>query len=432
MSAVEITPTGSEPLSRMLTQDGAPLTGATVRCDVRRSSDGLVLDFADSTFKAVGAVGTRYRTLTAVDAVEWPGLYQGTALDLSTIVGGVSVGTVLVVTYYTTAPSALTLDQDSLTVVNWATPTNITAGTITTVGTVNALAAGAVNAGAVATGAIDADALAADAVAEIADGVWDEILTGATHNIATSAGRRLRELSAARVLLTGTASAGTATTITLTGGSAIDHTYRFAMVTITAGTGAGQTRGILDYAGATAVATIGPAWTTTPDATSEFTVTPHAAVDIVDTGRLDAATSTTAQLSEHSSAVNGHYVGMTLVLLSGTGSPQSRVITAYAGATLTATVDPAWTTTPNTTSAYVILGTALSDVATATALAAVATDATKSRRALWNRRALTSLGVFTLYADDAVTPLATATVTDKDGAAITLATGNAARTTALT
>jgi hypothetical protein len=412
MSAVEITPTGSEPLSRMLTQDGVPLTGATVRCDVRRPSDGLVLDFADSTFKAVGAVGTRYRTLTAVDAVEWPGLYQGTALDLSTIVGGVSVGTVLVVTYYTTAPSALTLDQDSLTVVNWATPTNITAGTITTVGTVNALAA--------------------DAVEEIADGVWDEILTGATHNIATSAGRRLRELSAARVLLTGTSSAGTATTITLTGGVAIDHTYRFAMVTITAGTGAGQTRGILDYAGATKVATVGPAWTTTPDATSEFTVVPHAAVDIVDTGRLDAATSTTAQLSEHSSAVNGHYVGMTLVLLSGTGSPQSRVITAYAGATLTATVDPAWATTPDTTSAYVILGTALSDVATATALAAVATDATKSRRALWNRRALTSLGVFTLYADDAVTPLATATVTDKDGAAITLATGDAARTTALT
>lgn len=74
----------------------------------------------------------------------------------------------------------------------------------------------------------------------------------------------------------------------------------------------------------------------------------------------------------------------------------------------------------------------ISTLATAAALAAVATDATKSRRALWNRRALTSLGVFTLYADDAVTPLATATVTDKDGAAITLATGNAARTTALT
>jgi len=54
--------------------------------------------------------------------------------------------------------------------------------------------AGAITAAAVATGAIDADALAADAVAEIADGVWDEVLTGATHNVVSSAGRRLRSL----------------------------------------------------------------------------------------------------------------------------------------------------------------------------------------------------------------------------------------------
>ena len=56
------------------------------------------------------------------------------------------------------------------------------------------LASGSVTASAIATDALDADALAADAAAEIADAVWDEILTGATHNIATSAGRRLREI----------------------------------------------------------------------------------------------------------------------------------------------------------------------------------------------------------------------------------------------
>lgn len=130
MSAVEILPTGSEPLRRQLTTAGVGLTGATVRCDVRRSADGLVLDFADSTFKAVGVVGTRYRSLTAVDAVEWPGLYQGTALDLSAVVGGVAVGAVLTVTYYTTAPTALTLDQDELRVVAaGATSADVTAGT---------------------------------------------------------------------------------------------------------------------------------------------------------------------------------------------------------------------------------------------------------------------------------------------------------------
>jgi len=91
-----------------------------------------------------------------------------------------------------------------------ATPTNITAGTITTATNVTTLngiaanvitatsinadaitaakiadgaidaatfAAGAITATVIATGAIDADALAADAVAEIADGVWDEDAT---------------------------------------------------------------------------------------------------------------------------------------------------------------------------------------------------------------------------------------------------------------
>lgn len=74
-----------------------------------------------------------------------------------------------------------------------ATPTNITAGTITTatnVTTVNGLAAGVITAASVATGAIDADALAADAVTEIwagstapsattiANAVWDMDATG--------------------------------------------------------------------------------------------------------------------------------------------------------------------------------------------------------------------------------------------------------------
>ena len=130
MSAVEILPTGSEPLRRQLTTAGVGLTGATVRCDVRRSADGLYLDFADSTFKAVGVVGTRYRVLAPVDAVESAGLYEGTALDLSAIVGGVAAGAVLTITYYTTAPSALTLDQDELRVVAaGATAADVTAGT---------------------------------------------------------------------------------------------------------------------------------------------------------------------------------------------------------------------------------------------------------------------------------------------------------------
>lgn len=114
----------------MIAEGGEGLTGATVRCDVRRSSDGLVLDFGDNTFKAVGSVGTRYRTLSQVSATDWPGLYEGTALDLSAIVGGLPVGAVLTVTYYMTAPSAVTLDQDELRVVAAsATAANVSDGT---------------------------------------------------------------------------------------------------------------------------------------------------------------------------------------------------------------------------------------------------------------------------------------------------------------
>lgn len=44
------------------------------------------------------------------------------------------------------------------------------------------------------SGAITSGALATTAVDEIVDGVWDEVLTGATHNVVNSAGRRLRTL----------------------------------------------------------------------------------------------------------------------------------------------------------------------------------------------------------------------------------------------
>lgn len=61
-----------------------------------------------------------------------------------------------------------------------ATTTNITAGTITNVTTVNGLAAGVVTASSIAADAITAAKLASDAVAEIADAVWDEATTGHT------------------------------------------------------------------------------------------------------------------------------------------------------------------------------------------------------------------------------------------------------------
>jgi hypothetical protein len=76
----------------------------------------------------------------------------------------------------------------------------------------------------------------------------------------------------------GTAQAGAANTITLAvGASAVDGTYVPLRIRITSGTGVGQTRVITGYVGATKVATVTPAWTTPPDATSDYSIDAMAA-----------------------------------------------------------------------------------------------------------------------------------------------------------
>jgi len=118
---------------------------------------------------------------------------------------------------------------------------------------------------------------AAATSAQLVDDVWDETLTGATHNIATSAGRRLREATDTMVLRgEETAQAGTASTITLhADASAINDFYNKATLIIVSGTGAGQARTIADYVGSTRVATACENWVTTPDATSTYVIRGH-------------------------------------------------------------------------------------------------------------------------------------------------------------
>jgi hypothetical protein len=81
-------------------------------------------------------------------------------------------------------------------------------------------------------------------------------------------------LTASEADVSDTAQAGsTSTTIALAAGSsATDDVYNGRYITITGGTGSGQLRVISDYVGATKVATVSAAWTTTPDATSTYTI----------------------------------------------------------------------------------------------------------------------------------------------------------------
>lgn len=75
---------------------------------------------------------------------------------------------------------------------------------------------------------------------------------------------------------------------------------------------------------------------------------------IIDNGTAQSATGTTLVLRSAAAFADSELIGATIVITGGSaGVGQSRVITAYTGATDTATVDT-WTTTPTGTITYVI------------------------------------------------------------------------------
>lgn len=75
--------------------------------------------------------------------------------------------------------------------------------------------------------------------------------------------------------ITGTAQAGGASSITLAAGaSGTNNLYNNWKVTITGGTGSGQTNTVTAYNGTTKVATVQNAWATPPDNTSTYSVEP--------------------------------------------------------------------------------------------------------------------------------------------------------------
>ena len=227
---------------------------------------------------------------------------------------------------------------------------------------------------------IDAtDALAATLVlmpGATADAVWDEVLTAATHNVATSAGRRLRQIAGAVISNDALpAQAGIAINqVKLAAGEpATDHIYEQAIVTITSGTGVGQSRLVVNYLGGTKVCTLNRNWDTAPVAADEYTVTAFSGFLFTNQGIALAATASTIDLATTAAAVDGAYIGSIVHITTGTGAGQSRLVTAYTTANKRCTVSPNWTTTPDVTSAYVIIpvGRAIVDSVSAAAATAI-------------------------------------------------------------
>ena len=193
-------------------------------------------------------------------------------------------------------------------------------------------------------------------IADIVDEVWDEILTGATHNIATSAGKRLRQIGAYNIH-DGTAQAtSTCCSITLAAtASSEDYIYNRNLIVIIDGTGAGQTRTIADYDGTTKIAVVDRNWWTLPDDTSEYYILADDTPLVVDHGIAQGGESTSITLRSSASAIDETYTGSVVVILASTGEGQSRLITAYDGTTKVATITPAWETNPTSSSIYVVM-----------------------------------------------------------------------------
>jgi hypothetical protein len=178
---------------------------------------------------------------------------------------------------YGNASAQHEFDLDTPTVV--AASVTGSVGSVATGGIAAAsFAAGAIDAAAIATDAIGSAELATTAVNEIRDAILSDSTSFAGASIAAI---KTRTDAMPVTIRSGTAQAGTASSITLdASASATDGTYITLLVLITGGTGVGQCRLVTSYTGSTKVITVAPSWITNPDATSTFMLLAWGGVDV--------------------------------------------------------------------------------------------------------------------------------------------------------
>lgn len=190
------------------------------------------------------------------------------------------------------------------------------------------------------------------------DLVWDEPLTGSSHNAATSSGRRLRQVEEAFVHANGTiATVTNGHTITLdTGAVATTDYYIGDRLQIVEGTGAGQSRVIVAYTSGRVV-TLDSNFITNPDTSSLYEVVAadvHVAVSDSDLAEGFVATytnTTTITLDAGAVATTDYYTGQQIIFTHGTGKGQATHITGYTSGRVV-TMSPALITALDTTTTY--------------------------------------------------------------------------------
>ncbi|MCK5604993.1 hypothetical protein KAR91_24095 [Candidatus Pacearchaeota archaeon] len=190
----------------------------------------------------------------------------------------------------------------------------------------------------------------------VVDAVWDEILSGTTHNISTSAGRRLREVSG-KVIHDGMCQSGSTvnTVVLAAGASAVNGAYDPAMIAIIAGPGSGQSRLILEYTGSTTTAIVDRSWKVTPTDASEYIIYAHPGREHVNEGMAQGGGAATITLNTLASSQDNAYNNQVVFIRSGDGDDQVRHVLNYNGTTKVATVGRDWDIVPTPSSAYVML-----------------------------------------------------------------------------
>jgi hypothetical protein len=139
--------------------------------------------------------------------------------------------------------------------------------------------------------------------------------------------------------------------------SSVDGAYDPAMIFIVRGTGAGQSRMILQYAGSSRLCIVDRNWKVNPDSTSVYRVIADPGREHINEGLAQSGGTSTIKLNALASSLDEAYTGQVVFLRSGNGEDQSRRIGSYDGTTKIATVDTAWGTQPDASTGYVMLPT---------------------------------------------------------------------------
>ena len=191
------------------------------------------------------------------------------------------------------------------------------------------------------------------ATAALVDLIWDEPLTGATHNVATSSGKRLRQTTAFQQIDSTVIDAAATTTTFITGlTSSVDNFYNDSMLVFTDGALAGQVRAIYDYIGATKTIILAEALTSAPVNGVAFTVV---SLHIHPVSQIQSGLATAAALATESGKITNieNASGYLLAVLAGACADPQTASETYAitvfGSTFT--VDMAGQTSTGTRTA---------------------------------------------------------------------------------